>query len=174
MCLQLIHILALSPQVMVYSIHGYLLSTYSCGIGVVLSAMGSGWSRLYCQPSSRAQLLELWYGVLEALYVSLARVIWSSHADLSGSGPHKLISLCQDLIHRHSPLVAVSCSTLIISLSLASRASLSSPFKSLLRWSPLFSRSVESGFSMVWSQGSAEYTASPFPEHNCWSCSTGF
>ena len=35
-------------------------------------------------------------------------------------------------------------------------------------------RSVESGFSMVWSQGSAEYTASPFPEHNCWSCGTGF
>ena len=159
---------------MVYSIHGYLLSTYSCGIGVVLSAMGSGWSRLHCQPFSRAQLLELWYGVLEALYVSLARVIWSSHADLSGSGPHKLISLCQALIHRHSPLAAVSCSTLIISLSLASRASLSPPFKSLLRLSPLFSRSVESGFSMVWSQGSAEYTASPFPEHNCSSCGTGF
>ena len=48
-------------------VHGYLLSTYSCGIGVVLSAMGSGWSRIYCQPFSRAQLLELWYGVLEAL-----------------------------------------------------------------------------------------------------------
>ena len=30
-------------------VHGYLLSTYSCGIGVVLSAMGSGWSRLYRQ-----------------------------------------------------------------------------------------------------------------------------
>ena len=104
----------------------------------------------------------------------LARVIWSSHADLSGSGPHNLISLCQALIHRHSPLAAVSCSTLIISLRLASRASLSSLFKSLLRWSPLFSRSVESGFPMVWSQGSAEYTASPFPEHNCWSCGTGF
>ena len=89
--------------------------------------------------------------------MSLARVIWSSHTDLSGSGPHKLISLCQALIHRHSPLAAVSCSTLIISLCLASRASLSSPFKSLLRWSPLFSRSMESGFSMVWSQGSAEY-----------------
>ena len=106
--------------------------------------------------------------------MSLARVIWSSHADLSGSGPHKLISLCQALIHRHSPLAAVSCSTLIISLRLASHASLSSPFKSLLCWSPLFSRSVELGFSMVWSQGSAEYTASPFPEHNCWSCGTGF
>ena len=106
--------------------------------------------------------------------MSLARVIWSSHADLSGSGPHKLISPCQALIHRHSPLAAVSCSTLIISLRLASHASFSSPFKSLLCWSPLFSRSVESEFSMVWSQGSAEYTASPFPEHNCWSCGTGF
>ena len=73
--------------------------------------------------------------------MSLAKIIWSSHADLSGSGPHKLISLCQALIHRHSLLAAVSCSTLIISLRLVSRASLSSPFKSLLRWSPLFSRS---------------------------------
>ena len=27
-------------------------------------------------------------------------IIWSSHADLSGSGPHKLISLCQALIHQ--------------------------------------------------------------------------
>ena len=93
------------------------------------------------------------------------RVIWSSHADLSGSGPHKLISLCQALIHRVMQHVN--------NLHLGSRASLSSPFKSLLRWSPLFSRSVESGFSMVGSQGSAEYTASPFPEHNCWSCGTG-
>ena len=82
-------------------------------------------------------MLELWYRVLEALlYLLLTRVIWSSHADLSGSGPHKLISLCQALIHWHSPLAAVSCSTLLISLRLASRASLSSLFKSLLRWSP--------------------------------------
>ena len=45
-----------------------------------------------------AQLMELWYRVLEALlYLSLTRVIWSSHADLSGSGPHKLIDL--SLIH---------------------------------------------------------------------------
>ena len=28
--------------------------------------------------------------------------------------------------------------------------------------------------AMVWSQGSADYTASPFPEHNYWSCGTGF
>ena len=102
----------------------------------------------------------------ESYLVESRRPLWFS--------PHKLISLCQVLIHRHSPLAAVSCSTLIISLRLASRASLSSLFKSLLRWSPLFSRSVESGFSMVWSQGSAEYTASLFPEHNCWSCGTGF
>ena len=35
---------------------------------------------------------------------------------------------------------------------------------------------MESGFSMVWSQGGADYTlhVSPFPEHNYWSCSTGF
>ena len=72
--------------------------------------------------------------------MSLARVIWSSNAVLSGSGSHKLISHRQALIHRHSLLAAVSCITLIISLRLASCASLSSPFKSLLRWSPLFSR----------------------------------
>ena len=28
--------------------------------------------------------------------------------------------------------------------------------------------------AMVWSQGDADYTASPFPEHNYWSCGTGF
>ena len=28
--------------------------------------------------------------------------------------------------------------------------------------------------AMVWSQGGADYTASPFPEHNYWSCGTGF
>ena len=38
-----------------------------------------------CQPFSGAQVLEFWYGVLEALlYLLLTRVIWSSHADLSG------------------------------------------------------------------------------------------
>ena len=73
MLLQLIHILALSPQIMVYG--GCLLSTYSCGIRV-LSAMG--------------------YGVRP----------------------------------EHSRLAAVLCSTLIISLRLAIRASLSSPFSS--------------------------------------------
>ena len=42
--------------------HGYLLSTYSCGIRV-LAAMGveSGLCRLYFP---RAQLLELWYAFL--------------------------------------------------------------------------------------------------------------
>ena len=34
------------------------------------------------------------HNVLEALlYLLLTRVIWSSHADLSGSGPHKLIAV---------------------------------------------------------------------------------
>ena len=82
--------------------------------------------------------------------MSLARVIWSSHTDLSGSGPHKLISLCQALIHRHSPLAAVSCSTLIISLRLASHASLSSPFKSLLYVGPHCS-------AVLWNQDSLWY-----------------
>ena len=28
--------------------------------------------------------------------------------------------------------------------------------------------------AMVWSQGGADYTACPFPEHNYMSCGTGF
>ena len=112
-------------------VHGYLLSTYSCGIRI-LSATGmeSGWCRLHCQPFSGAHwLLELWYGVLEALlYLLLTSVIWSSHADLSGSGLHKLIAVFMNTLS--SPLAAVSHTTLIICLCLASRASLSSPFSS--------------------------------------------
>ena len=75
--------------------HGYVLGTYRCGIRILSAIYGmeSGWCRLHCKPFSGAQLLELWYRVLEALlYLLLTRVIWSSHADLSGSGPHKLIA----------------------------------------------------------------------------------
>ena len=94
----LIHILALSPQVMVYLACRYILAKHiqvwnqnSLGYG-----MESWWCRLYCKPFSGAQLLELWYRVLEALlYLLLTRVIWSSHADLSGSGPHELIVLSE-------------------------------------------------------------------------------
>ena len=39
--LQLFYILALSPQVTVYIVHGYLLSTHSCGIRI-LSDMSYG------------------------------------------------------------------------------------------------------------------------------------
>ena len=66
-------------------LHGYFLRTYRCGIRI-LYGMKSGWCRLYiaCKPFSGAQLLELWYRVLEAvLYLLLTRVIWSSHVDLS-------------------------------------------------------------------------------------------
>ena len=31
---------------------------------------------------------------------------------------------------------------------------------------------MESGFSRLW-YGGVDYTASPFPEHNYWSCGTG-
>ena len=112
-----------------YNAWVYLLSTYRCGIRI-LSGMESGWCRLHCKPFSGVQLVELWYRVLEALlYLLLTRFIWSSHADLSGSGPHKLIALSYTL-NRHSPLAAVSRSTSIISLRLGSSASLSSPFSS--------------------------------------------
>ena len=96
--LQLIHILALSPQVTVYiawviAKHIQVWNQDSLGYG-----MESGWCKLHCKPFSGAQLLELWYRVLEALlYLLLTRIIWSSHVDLSGSGPHKIIAL--SLIH---------------------------------------------------------------------------
>ena len=84
------------------------------------------------QALSGAQLLELWYRVLEALlYLLLTRVIWLSYADLSGSGPHKLYSRSVfNTLSRHSPLATVSRSTSIISLRLGSSASLSSLFSS--------------------------------------------
>ena len=93
--LQLIHILALSSQVMVYlawvlAKHIQVWNQDSLGHG-----MESGWCRLHCKPFSRAQLLELWYRILEALlYLLLTSII---HAELSGSGPHELITL--SLIH---------------------------------------------------------------------------
>ena len=67
--LQLIHVLALSPQVTVYSawilakhIQVLVWSQDSLSYGMEL-----GWCRLHCQPFSGAQLLELWHRVLEAL-----------------------------------------------------------------------------------------------------------
>ena len=68
-------------------VHGYLLSTYRsrCGIRTLSAMVWSQGGADYSQPFSQAQILELWYGVLEALlYLLLTRVIWSSHADLSG------------------------------------------------------------------------------------------
>ena len=128
--LQLIHILALSPQVTVYlawvlTKHIQVWNQGSLGYG-----KEPGWSRLHCKPFSEAQLLELWYRVLEALlYLVLTRVIWSSHADLSGSGSRANHSVFNTLSW-HSPLAAVSRSTSIISLRLGSSPSLSSPFSS--------------------------------------------
>ena len=55
--------------------------------------MESGWCTLHCKPFSRAQLLELWYRVLRISSVPVTHEGWSSLADLSASGPHKLIAL---------------------------------------------------------------------------------
>ena len=89
------------------------------GVRVVQSTLQAG-----------AQLLKLWYRVLEALlYMLLTRVIWSSHADLFGSGPHKLIALPSTL-SRHSRWQQCHAATSIISLHLGSSASLFSPFSS--------------------------------------------
>ena len=113
--LQLIHILALSPQVMVYlawvlAKHIQVWNQDSLGHG-----MESGWCRLHCKPFSRAQLLELWYRTLEALlYLLLTSII---HAELwfgSSRANHSVFNT----LSRHSLLAAVSRSTSIISLHL--------------------------------------------------------
>ena len=78
-------------------LHGYLLSTYRCGI-IILSAMV--WSQ---GGTLQAFFRITTTGVVVQGFRSssvpdiLTRVIWSSHADLSGSGPHELITL--SLIH---------------------------------------------------------------------------
>ena len=78
----------------------------------------------------RSTIAGVVYRVLEALlYLLLTRVIWSSHADLSGSGPHKLIALPLTL-SRHSHWRQCHAATSKISLRLGSSASLSSPFSS--------------------------------------------
>ena len=81
-------------------LHGYLLSTYRCGIRI-LSAMvwSQGDADYTASPFlEHNYILELWYRVLEALLnLLLTRVIWSSQVDLSGSGSHELITL--SLIH---------------------------------------------------------------------------
>ena len=62
-----------------------------------------------------------------------------SHAQSSLVLVLKLIALSLNTLSTQAALAAVSCSTLIISLHLASHASF---LESLLRWFPLFSLSV--------------------------------
>ena len=87
------------------TVHGCLLSTYSCGIRILfLMGMESGWCRLHCQPFSEAQLLELWYGVLEAVahkgyLVKSCRPVWFG----SPQANCRLYKYTE-----HSPLAAVS------------------------------------------------------------------
>ena len=84
--------------------------------------------------------MELWYGVLEALLYLLLTRDWSSHADLSGSGLHKLIAVFNTLSTPH--LVAVSHSMLTISLRLASLPPFPHRFQVAVSLVPLFSLSV--------------------------------
>ena len=79
------------------------------------------------------------------------RVVWSTHASLSGSGSHKLITLYTE----NSPLAAESWRTLlIISLRLASCAFLSTLFSScvdshcsaFLYWAIPFNKSTPYGW----------------------------
>ena len=82
-------------------VHGYLLSTYSCGIRI-LSAMGmesgSGADTLSALFRSTITGVVVWgfrssSVAADHMYVLLTMVIWWSHTDLSGLGPHKLIAI---------------------------------------------------------------------------------
>ena len=67
------------------------------GFSMVWSQGGADYT-LHVSPFPEHKLLELRYRVLETLlYLLLTSFIWSSHVDISGSGPHKLIAL--SLIH---------------------------------------------------------------------------
>ena len=71
------------------------------------------------------------YKVLEALlYLLLARVIWSSHTDLSGSGPHKFIALSCDPKFSRWAADWEARWALSLTLRLANCASLLSTFSS--------------------------------------------
>ena len=120
-------------------VHGYLLSTYSCGIRI-LSAMG-----IWSQALFRTTITGVVVLGFRSSSVAVAHdgYLVESRRPLWFGSPQA--NRCLYKYTEHSPLpVAVSCSTLIISLRLASRASLSSPFSSpcYIIWSPLFSRSV--------------------------------
>ena len=77
-----------------------LSNTYRCGIRILSAMVWSHGGADYT--ASPFPEYNYWscgiYKVLEAvLYPLLTRVIWLCHADLSGSGPHQLITL--SLIH---------------------------------------------------------------------------
>ena len=92
-----------------------------------LWGMDSRWCRLYCQPFPEHNYWNCGMG-FRSSFAAIAHEGWSIHADLSGSGSHQLIVVFNAL--STPPLAAVSRNTLIISLRLASRASLSSLFSS--------------------------------------------
>ena len=77
-------------------VHGYLLSTYRCGIRI-LSAMvwSQGGANYTASPFPEHNYWSC--GTEALLYLLLTRVIWSTHADLCGSVPHKLIALSLNL-----------------------------------------------------------------------------
>ena len=125
--LQLIHILALSPQVTVYSAwvlakHIQVWNQDSLSYG-----MESGWCRLHCKPYSGAVTIT---GVVvrgfrsssvpvthKGYLVESRRPLWFGSSQANRSAFNTL--------SRHSPLAGVSRSTPIISLRLGSSASLS-------------------------------------------------
>ena len=83
--LQLIHILALSPQVTVFiawvlARHIQVWNQDSLSYG-----MESGWCRLHCKPLFQSTITGVVVQDFENLFCTcmlLTRVIWSSHADL--------------------------------------------------------------------------------------------
>ena len=81
-------------------VHGYLLSTYSCGIRI-LSAMGYGVRVVQTILSALFQStitgVVVWDFRSSSVAVPHEDYLVESRRDLSGSGPHKLIAM--SLIH---------------------------------------------------------------------------
>ena len=103
-----------------------------------LWGMESGWCRLHiCQPFSQHNYWSC--GSKSSVAVAHEGYLVQSRRPLQFGSSQANLQYTE-----HSPLAAVSRTMLIISLCLASRVSLSSPFfKSLFRWFSLFSKKVQ-------------------------------
>ena len=100
-------------------LHGYLLRTYRCGIRIFSAMVWSQGGADYTASTFPEHSVPVTH---EGYLVESRRPLWFGSSQANRS--------VFNTLRRHLPLVAVSRSTSIISLHLASRASLFSPFSS--------------------------------------------